>query len=186
MATKTFLIELELTPTQTKSISAKVPGDYPDSYKIAGVAKGAMLDIADGGFVVDGKVAKQIEALTGPIGDAQDLVSFVERGVGREDGATVVTWKADPVYLPLLEQAAQSQGSTVQEVMQGLMDYACGQGWLYDINPESKVLFLSREDAKAMAEILGTNPGNVTGTDMADFIRRSVELPQLDVAGAGR
>jgi hypothetical protein len=183
MPTKTFMVELELTDSQVRNICSKVPEDRPDTYKLEGVAKQAMLDIGDGGFVVEGKVAEQIMALTGPMESTQDLVGFVEKGMGRRDGSIEVTWNPDPTYVPVLEEAARSQGISVQELAQGLMDMGTSQGWCYAINPEVKILFLSREDNRFMAEVLDQKPEYITGTSIADFIRRSVEVPDLEMTG---
>jgi hypothetical protein len=185
MATKTILIELELTESQIRNIADKITDNNPDVYKIAGVAKDSVLEISKGGFVVEGAVAKQILALTGPIGDSQELVGFVERGMGREDGCITATWKPDVTYTPVLEDAARSQGITIQELVQGLMDTAAANGWCYAINPEVKILFVSRDDARFLSEVLGQKPEYLSGTAIADFVRKSVELPELEAAGGG-
>lgn len=179
---KVFTVEIELTESQVRSLCDQLPAELTDGQKIAGLANGAMLDLADGGMTLDGNVTRQIMELTGGLDDNQDLVKMVEAGRGMDNGRMVGKWMIDPTYEPVLQDIAASQGLSIQQVIQSLMDWGVGQGWAYQIAPDTSVMFFRREDAAAIGELIGVP--NATGTDIANFLRGAFETPQFEITGS--
>lgn len=170
---KSFSVEIELAEHQIKALCSQVLLDMTEGQKVAGIASAAVQDLADGGMVLDGQVTNQILALTGPLDAQQDLVRFIEIGQDREEGSIVVKWRPDPTYVPVLEQIALANGTTVQEVAQNMMDYGTGQGWGYQINPDTMIIFVTKADMETLREL--TAADHVTGTGLVNLLRELTE-----------
>jgi predicted RNase H-related nuclease YkuK (DUF458 family) len=168
-AKKTYSIDIELTDQQCKNLCRMVKQDLPESRKIGGIALHALTEIGDGGLVIDAKIYDQIRAIVGEIVNQQDLVKMVEASRGRRDGGIVATWRPDPTYMSVLEDVAASRGETVQALAQEIMDYVTGQGWMYQLAPETKQVFFTREQAKKVGEWLDKGV-DFTGQDICNAL----------------
>jgi hypothetical protein len=177
---KVYTIEIELTESQVRSLCDQLPDNMTDGQKIAGLAGGAISDLADGGMMLSGSVTRQIIDITGGIEDQQQLVGMVEAGCGGDRGRMVGKWMIDPTYEPVLQDIAASQGLSVQQVIQSLMDWGVGQGWAYQIAPDTSVVFFLKEDLLAISAIM--DKPDATGTEIAAFIRGIYEAPALELA----
>lgn len=164
-----FPVDIELPEPKVRFVCDQLNVSLSDGQKIAGLAQSALDDLSEGGMVVTGKVMEQIRNLVGDIQDDQDLVRFIEAGKGMEDGCVVGKWRPDPTYVTVLEEIARSQGNTVQQCVQNLMDWGISQGWGYQINPETVVMFFARDDFRMICEAF--DKPHLTGTDLAAFIR---------------
>lgn len=175
--TKTFSIEVSLTDSQAAAFDQTVQGDMPIGRKLSGIATGVLAHVADGGMVIDPITMGRITDLVGEITNCEDLVPHIEKSTGRRDGCLVAEWLIDPTYEPMLRGIAESQGRTVQEIVQDGMNYAMGQGWLYEVTAQPEKVLFAEEDMVAVREILGKE--RVTGTDIAKFIRENAADPIL-------
>jgi hypothetical protein len=176
--TKSFVVEIELTENQVKAISDRIPAKLTDAQKIAGVATSTVFDIADGGVSLSGDIFRQIIAVTGDIVDNQDLVKFVEAGKGMDAGRKGYPWYPDPTYVPVLEENARMQATTVEQLVQDIMDYGTGQGWGYALAPDVSMVFFSKEDMEMVRGIL--NQTMPTGTSISEWIRNTAKAKQVE------
>jgi hypothetical protein len=173
----TVPVDIELNHSQAKFLVEQT--GLPVGQAIAGLAQTAMEDLAEGGFVVNGNVADQIRNLVGDIQEQQDLIRYIETALGMEDGSVVGKWRPDPTYVPVLEEIATSQGVTVSQCVQNLIDWGVSQNWGYSINPDTQVMFFTRDDFRAICEAF--DKSHVTGTELAAFIRELYEQKQAEV-----
>jgi predicted RNase H-related nuclease YkuK (DUF458 family) len=165
MAKKTYSIEVELTDQQAKSLCKLVKQDIPESRKIGGIAAHALIEVAEGGLILDAQIYQQIRGVVGEIVDQQELVKMVEASRHRRDGSIEATWRPDPTYLPVLQEVATSRGQSLQDMVQEVMDYVTGQGWMYQLAPDTKQIFFTVGQAEKIQEWLGKD-GHFTGDEL--------------------
>lgn len=170
-------VDVELTEEQAKFLCDQIEGPESAAYKISGIARSAIQDFAEGGMMLDAQVTQQVLALTGPIESTQEIVTFIERGQSREDGRLVGKWRIDPTYETPLREIAENQGLTVDMVVQNLMDWGVGQGWAYQMSPDTVVVFFTKDDHRAVSDIVGVP--YMTGTHIADWMRKVAAPPTL-------
>jgi hypothetical protein len=175
--TKTYAVEVELTEKQAQQLCDLIPMEMPDSQKIAGLALGALTDMAEGGLILNGSTVQQIVGVLGEF-DPQSVVQAVENGSGIDQGCLVAKWRIDPTYEPVLREIAASQGVTLDQATQSLMDYGVAQGWGYQMSPDAETVFFTKEDIQMIREVLEKE--HATGTDIAAFIRKTVDVPEFD------
>lgn len=164
--TKTFAVDVELSDQQAKTISAK---SKVGLLGMADAVNHIAQEVGDGGIVLNSKVYDQVRGLMGEITDQQEIVKLVEAGLHRRDGSIEATWRPDPQYIPVLEELAKTRGATTMEMAQDIMDYVVGQGWMYQLMPDTKQCFFSREQSKMIQEWLGKE-GHFTGQDLFDAL----------------
>jgi hypothetical protein len=169
----TIMVQVTLTHQQISALVKKGENTAP---KLGGVATWLLSDLAKGGLMLEPGVAKQISKYLKNVNwNGADLLPIVERGVGMQGDNFIATWKIDPTYEPMFRELAENQGRTVNELVQELMDWAAGQGWFYQWEPEPKALRFTPEDYKMLAEATGKE--DPTGTDIASFVREMSASP---------
>lgn len=166
---KTFVVDIQLNEQQQKFLCGDWQPPTPDTAKVQRTAQEAMSSLGDGGVVLDGKIVEQLSRLIGKAYCQQDIVKLVEAGLHRKNGSVEVSWTPDPQYIPVLEELARTRGASVQGMAQDIMDHATGAGWFYQFRPDTKILFLSREQGEMIAEWLGRKE-NFTGQDLFDAL----------------
>jgi len=168
-----MMVQITLTPQQVKALVKTGENAAP---KLGGVATWLLSDLAKGGVMLEPDVVKAISKhLKNQNWSGGDLLPLVERGVGMQGDNFIATWKIDPTYEPMLRELAENQGRTVNELVQELMDWAAGQGWFYQWEPEPKALRFTPEDYQMLAEATGKQDPN--GTDIANFVKEMSESP---------
>ncbi len=167
-----YSLLIGLQPEQVAKIEKAIPEETSTENRLARVATSLLMDLATGGIMLSPAEVKHIrEALPDPTGD--NIVEAVERGVNRRRGHYVAEWEIDPVYLPYLQEIAQSRGRTIEWLIQEGMSWVMDKGWLYDFVADAAPLKMSETDHAEVAAILGKP--HFTGTDVAEWIKARSE-----------
>lgn len=141
-------------------------------------ASWALGELADGGLLLSASDVARMEEAVGNLKSPADIVTAMESGHSRKEGKVIIPWSVDPVYLPNLEEIAETTGRSVEGLLQDVMDTAMSKGWLYEWNPEPVPLMFSEDDLAEIAEIIGVDAP--TGTDIASFIRQQTGFELKD------
>lgn len=164
-----------------------VEGDLPPVQKIEKVVNDLVQDLADGGLMLSGIDMKRIQEAA-PGAGPDEIIDAVEESQGLEDGQVVIKWAVDPTLIEPLQNIADTQGTTVQDVVQNMMDTASSEGWFYEFNPKPHVVFVNVEDFKSIAALLGKE--HPTGVDLVKWLQKEghIENPKEmdEVFEAGR
>lgn len=131
-----------------------------------------------GGVMLKPSQAHYLSTLSGTIvKTAEDVITVVENGVNRHSasGNLVVTYSLDPAYAEPMEELAQQQGRTVEEIVQEAISVVFTNSWLYSISVEGGTLNFTREDREELERIVGHRP--VTGSSLLGFLRRAGDPP---------
>jgi hypothetical protein len=144
-----------------------VEGDLPPAQKIERVVNDLVQDLADGGLMLSGVEMRRIQEAS-PGAGPDEIIDAIEESQGLEDGQVVIKWSVDPTLIEPLQNIADTQGNTIQEVIQNLMDTAASEGWFYDFNPKPRTFFLEESDHKLLEEAMGQD--NPTGTDVMKWL----------------
>jgi hypothetical protein len=173
---KTKQVDVAVTVTLERDayekIQALIEGDAAPAQKIAGVCNGLLEDLAAGGMMLSGSDMERIRE-TLRDADAAAIIEAVEESSGMDEGQVVVRWRVDPTLTGPLQQIADQQGMTVDEVTQNLMDTACDQGWFYQFNPQPHAIFVDHADYVKIGAVIGNE--QFTGADlMALLVKHGV------------
>lgn len=164
---KTKQVDVAVTVTVEKDAYEKIlsliEGDGPPAQKVASLCNGILEDLASGGMMLGGPDMQRIRE-TLRDADAASIIEAVEESSGMDEGQVVVRWRVDPTLTGPLQQIADQQGMTVDEVTQNLMDTAVSQGWFYDFNPQPHSIFVDHADYVKIAKVIGDD--QFTGTDL--------------------
>lgn len=171
----TYSLEVELTEAQAQALCCSIPGNKPDSWKLSGVALAALLDLSEGGMIMRAQATRRVLELIPRYEDEQDLVAAVEKGVGQDQGRMVGKWYVDPTFEEPIRAVARSRAETVDQVITDLMNWQVAQGTLYDLPPETKVMFFSKEDWMTVSEVVGTD--FPSGSEIAGFLESQATAP---------
>lgn len=155
-------VDLALTRDQVEALVGAVPGDDAPARKISGIAVGCLVDLVAGGILLPpSAVARMREALKEtPTVDV--VVEQFEKGVGREMGKLSIVVGLDPAYEGILQEAAQFNGMTIQEMIQNSWDTAWDNGWLYDPHDRVQRVLMTTEQKQELETLLGKTFANGT------------------------
>jgi hypothetical protein len=174
--TPTETVQIPLTVTVSKEaydkLVAIVPGDEDSAHKIQSVVNGLIEDLSDCGMMLSGSDVERIRTAVPEAGPDQ-IIEAVEESAGMEDGVTVVKWAVDGTMLEPLQQIADQQGMTVQEIVQNMMDTAVGNGWFYDTLVANKALWFEPEWYEFLRKLTGLE--DISGEELYKFLQRAVE-----------
>ena len=179
---KNMMIMVTLTDEDLKALTVSVPAAYgSDPEKINGIATALLQSQARGGMMLGRECMEMIQAVTGPLNEDADIVPWVEKAANKDGGTTIVSWRVDPTYYPLLEQIAEGQGRTVDQVCQDSMDWVTGQGWLYDFSYATTSIPIPNEDMDWLRKEIGKE--HITSEDLMSYIH-SLRKPGLEMVKA--
>lgn len=146
---------------------------------LGGIASYMLQSLAEGGMLLSAYQVSRIQkaADTRDMGvcDSDDVVDLAEEACDRSGDTLVVPVRIDPAYEPALKELGRTQGRTPEEIVQDLVAWVMDQGWAYEWHPEPRKLLLAEEDWADMKAIFGED---VTGTDMANWIRERATAPE--------
>ena len=167
-------IPLKMSQTRLDALCGVIDGDALATDKIASCATRVLESLADGGLLLEPQQVKSIEESTGQqVASAEDLLPLVEAGAGRAHGKLTVIAEIDPCYEETMQNMADFQGCSKEEVAQRCFDEALDQGWLTgEITPSPARVLMSAEDKKALVEVLGGDFDN--GTELAALVMKAL------------
>jgi hypothetical protein len=169
----TFSVDINLSEHNVNLLLASAKQSGPSSQIIGRMAAGVLTEIAEGGVLLPKSVVDRIVEMMGSLSNPRDLIPVVEKAYNRKDGQVAAEWRIDPIYMPYLEDAAISQGRTVQQLIQDCMDTAMDKGWLYELDPQPHRLLITAEDMEALRGALGKD--DVHGSDLVEYILQQRE-----------
>ena len=149
-------------------ILAMIPGDSQPGQKIAAACDGLIADIAEGGLMLPGDHVERITAVLEGA-DPDGIVKAVEASAGMDEGQVVIRWRVDPSFVGPIQEKADVQGLTLDQVIQNMMDTATAAGWFYDFNPMPRSVFMTQEDDAVLTELLGKP--EFTGADLVEWLQ---------------
>lgn len=181
--------QVEVDEKQLEKILAMVDEEASPAEKVGGLAQTALVALADGGMMLDPLTMRAMEQSIGqPIEGQDQLLALVEEGAGQAGGKLTLRWSVDPVYLPTMQNMADFQGRTVQEIAQNCLDTAVDSGWLIgEVLPNPERVLMSKEDKAALVAVLGSD--FTDGTQLAELLKQNLgmtspfdEVPQIAAA----
>jgi len=99
----------------------------------------------------------------------KQIVAAVERGLKRDDGQFTFPITIDPAYIQPLNEFAETQGRTVEELVQDAFATVMGNGWLYDLAPsEGKLIPVTGRTMAVVRE--SCKKANVNSEDLAAML----------------
>lgn len=137
----------------------------------------ALSDMAGGGLMIEPRYMERVRKVIGSDAGQHEIVNSIENAASVDGDVYVAKWRLDPTYVPVLKERANAMGVTIEWLIQDLMDTAWAQGWFWAIDPQPRRYMFSPEDVEMIAEAVGKKSGDLTGTDMANFIRQNTQLP---------
>jgi hypothetical protein len=181
MAKKDSTVEVPVTVVMPKEayerVQQLIEGDTPAAQKVETVCNQLVKDLSEGGLMLSGLEMQRIRDSV-PDGDAAGIIEAVEEGAGTENGQLIIKWRLDPTLVGPIQEIADSQGMTVDEVTQNLMDTCCDNGWFYDFLPKAHALFMDEAEFKNLAAVVG-NP-TMTGTDLLAWLKEKGVLESTE------
>ena len=124
---------------------------------------------AQGGIMVQPSKISYLTELTGlPIVSQVDIVDVVENSVrrGSAAGDLRVVMDVDPAFAPALEDLAQAQGRTVNEIVKECLEIVLQNSWLYSIELTGGSVPLLAEQRRELELIMGCE---VTSESLVEF-----------------
>jgi len=153
---KIIQINVALSEEDAIALTNSVPDEYGSPIdKLSGVATALLQEQAGGGMMLSGEVMEMVQTVTGHLGEGADLVPWVEKAGNKDGDATIVSWRVDPTYYPLLENIAAGQGRPVEQVIQEILDWVLGQGWGYDFSFATTTIPFENADAEWLRQQIG-------------------------------
>jgi hypothetical protein len=156
---KKYLPDMDLT----------VEGDDPIGSKVESLAAGALLNLLEGGMMLQPPVMRKLTEALGRVPEVAEVVGFFSKGVGRKDGKLQITISLDPAYESVAQQAADFQGVTIPECLQNCWDTAWDNGDFYDPRPHADRVLMTSTDKAELVVLLGSD--FTTGTDLVKLIK---------------
>lgn len=139
------------------------------------VASNVVRQLADGGMMLSARTVSDITDIIGEF-DPDILVASVQSAANRKEGQYSGEWRVDPAWVSGLKDRAESRGQTMQQLVQDMMDYALGNGWLESMDNPPHMVFLSAEDLQYIKQSLGVE--SVTGTDLVELLRAQMGVKE--------
>lgn len=139
------------------------------SEKVQFVAQGALLDMCEGGLMLNAKVVEKLTEALGEPPDPDQIVEHFSTGVGRRDGKLEIIITLDPEYEQVVAAAAEFQGVTTREILQNAWQTAWDNGDFYDPRTYCERVMMNHADREALIKLLGKN--FTSGTELAGLIR---------------
>jgi hypothetical protein len=144
MANITIPLQLTLPDAVFKSLQKLAGGKEDPTAEIKGWASWCLKSLAFGGMMLTGEQIQTIEKTTGEaVKNQDDILRKLQAGVAREDGQHTVKVSLDPALYPHLEETAQVQGRTPDELLTEIVNYAVTQGWMYEWSPSGGTVMFS-------------------------------------------
>lgn len=169
VASTTFTIDITVPNKFIPLILSAVPGEESTGSRVAAMAEGALLDLCEGGIMLQSPVIKKLNEAFGASVEVEDIVGQFQRGVGRKDGKLQITISLDPAYEGIAQQAADFQGVDIPRVMQNAWDTAWDNGDFYDPRGRVGRVVMPAESKAELVKILGKDFS--TGTELAGLIK---------------
>lgn len=144
----------------------------PISAKIAAIAEGALLDLCEGGQMLQPPVMRKLTESFGKVPAADDIVEQFSRGAGRKDGKLQITISLDPAYEAVVQQAADFQGVTPAQCLQNCWDTAWDNGDFYDPRPHADRVLMTNDMKSRLVKLLGKD--FATGGELGDLVEKFV------------
>jgi len=160
--------------SQLGRIVEMVDGDAPPANKVDAFVNEMVRQVIDGGMILPPSVVDRLLEISPDMEDSDRLVEAVEMGTGMNGGDMIIRWPIDPALTQPLKDRAETNGVSVQQLIRDTMDQFVALGYFYDVGVDMKTVFLSREDEKIAAEILGNK--DFTSADIMDALRK-IALP---------
>lgn len=129
-------------------------------------------EIANGGILLGSKDIETMERSAGAdVSCAKDVVNIVLSAKGKEDGQLTVRVQIDPAWQLAVEENAESQGWTVEEMLTNLVNWCLGNGMGYALTPsQGACIPLDENDYKSLSEFCGKK--DFTSKDLLASIRK--------------
>jgi len=169
--------EIRLKPEHAADIVNRVAGDLTETQKVGLVATQYLTDIAEGGLLLTNEELHRIAESTGVEATCgEDLLTVIAEGSGREEGKLKVPIIIDPAYESAYEEVAQSQGRTIQEILQETVDVVMDREWVYELIPSNRPeqVLMSPAVKRELEEILGEKFS--TGMDLAGLVKKALGM----------
>lgn len=132
-----------------------------------------MLDeVAEGAILVGGSDVEEISTNCGnPVNHSRDIVKATEGRASKREGQHVVSFSFDPSFLSVLQESADVRGCTLDEHVSDCMGMALDNGWLGEVPPIGRRLFMVPDLEAWFSRELG-----VEGCSLQDIKKHIQEL----------
>lgn len=170
-------VTIEVDSTGYDKIVALIPGEEPGATKFQDFMNQLCADFVGGGLMLSPEDMLRIHDYKADAGP-DDLIQAIAESSGMEEGQMIAKWAVDPSYWEPLRLAAETQGITVEDLVQNLMNYAINGGWFFDLSPMPKQVLMTQEDFADLEKIMDKK--EFTGADIVAFLRKAVDGPTLD------
>lgn len=169
-----------LREDRVSRIDEAIRGDMPTVEKVAGVASDLLNKLADGGMMLS---PQDVEKIHTAIGDftPDALIAAVDKTAHRRGGAVVAEWVVDPSWVGPLEEISKQQGSSLQALIQDMMNTAVANQWFYSITPEPATLRMTAADNEFLKEALGME--RFSTADIIHLLKAKIEEADGELFG---
>lgn len=168
---KTFNCEITVPIKYLKQLDEAVESDSPIAAKVAFAAEGALLDICEGGLMLNAKAVQRMAESLGHSPNVDETVDNFCKGAGRVAGKLQITVGVPPETEGMFEQIREFQGKeSVQAVVQDLFDTALDNGDFYDYRPYAERVLMGKQHYDKLVAKLG-KPFS-TGTELAELVEK--------------
>jgi hypothetical protein len=144
---------LRLTGTLTDK------SEYMTSEVLSNTASQLLQKYADGGIILDSVSLSEIEKVTGkPVTTAREVVTYVEKAVGRQEGSYDLTVSVDPALIePMIQRATEMGLDSPKDLLNEVVNTALTNGWAFNLTPMGGSLHFNEEGWAKVRELLGKN-----------------------------
>jgi hypothetical protein len=171
VAEQTFNCPITVPVKYNQMIAESITGDGALVAKIALAAEGALLDLCEGGLMLNAVAVRKLAEANGGIAPGVDqVVEQFQKGVGRVNGAMQITVSLPPEYEQVVRQAAEFQGMTTAEILNNSWNFIWDNGDLYDPRPFVERVIMRNADKQALVKMLGKD--FQTGTELAGLVQK--------------
>lgn len=167
---RTFNCEITIPTKYLKPLDEAVDTEDPIGSKVASAAEGALLDICEGGLMLNAKAVQKMSEAFGKPPGVDEVVEQFTKGLGRANGKLQFVIEVTPEYEAMLQNAADFQGTTIQECFQNTINYELDQGNLYDPRPFVERVLMRKADYDKLVSKLGKP--FTTGTELAGLVEK--------------
>lgn len=168
----TYSCEITVPNKHLPAIKAGVEGDSPVADKVAALAEGTLLDLCEGGMMLNAQAVKRMAESLGKVPTVEQVITEFSRGVGRVAGKLQITVDLPPEMESVIQAAADFQGVPIQQVLQDAWNTAWDNGDFYDYRPYVERVLMRNEDKAKLVKLLGKD--FVSGTELAELVEKYV------------
>lgn len=168
----TYACEITVPNKHLPAIKAGVEGEASLPEKIAALAEGTLLDLCEGGMMLNAQAIKRMAESLGRMPTVEEIITEFSRGVGRVAGKLQIVVDLPPEMEGVVQAAAEFQGVSMKQVLQDAWSTAWDNGDFYDYRPYVQRVLMRNDDKEKLVKLLGKD--FVSGTELAELVEKYV------------